>query len=78
MDILNKFSTYLVSQKALYCMKHVLGRNSVQEDAPADTFNLWIIKGFLVNSYNMHNLVCCALQSLVCVIKTHLMLGTLL
>lgn len=51
---------------------------SVQEDAPADTFNLGIIKGSLVNGYNMHNLVCCALQAPVCVIKTHLMLGMLL
>lgn len=55
-------------------MKHLLGRN-VQENAPADAFNLWIIKGSFVNGYNMHNLVCCALQTLVYVIKTHLMLG---
>lgn len=51
---------------------------SIQEDAPADTFNLWIIKGCLTNGYNMHHLVCCAFQTLVCVIKTHLMLWMLL
>lgn len=51
---------------------------SIQEDVLADAFYLCIIKGSLVNGYNMHNLVCCALQTLVCAIKTYLMLGMLL
>lgn len=33
------FNTYLVSQKALYCMK-INRKMSILEDAPADVFNL--------------------------------------